>query len=39
VEVPFDTAVEKATTLQGTLTGEIDQIVHTYPVEAQIAPH
>jgi LEA14-like dessication related protein len=39
VEVPLDTAGDKATSLQGTLTGEIDQIVHTYPVEAQIAPH
>jgi LEA14-like dessication related protein len=39
VEVPLDTAGDKATSLQGTLTGEIDQIVHTYAVEAQIAPH
>jgi LEA14-like dessication related protein len=39
VEVPLDMAGDKATSLQGTLTGEIDQIVHTYAVEAQIAPH
>lgn len=40
VEVPLDAATnDKAMTLQGTLTGEIDQVVRTYPVEAQIAPH
>ncbi len=40
VEVPLDQAdSSKPMTLQGTLTGVVDQIVQTYPVEAQIAPH
>lgn len=40
VEVPLDgTTPDKEMTLQGKLTGEIDQVTRTYPVEAQIAPH
>ncbi|CAN5141832.1 hypothetical protein BH11MYX1_BH11MYX1_41730 [soil metagenome] len=40
VEVPLDQAdSSKPMTLQGKLTGVVDQIVQTYPVEAQIAPH
>lgn len=38
VEVPFEESSE-ALTLQGKLTAELDQIVRTYRVNAQIQPH
>jgi len=39
VEVPLDADPSKAMTLQGKLTATLDEIVRTFPVEAQIAPH
>ncbi len=40
VEVPLDEAdASKPITLQGTLTGVVDEMVQTFPVQAQIAPH
>ncbi|HEY0254840.1 MAG TPA: LEA type 2 family protein [Kofleriaceae bacterium] len=39
VEVPLDVDSSKALTMEGTLTAESDQVVRTFPVEAQIAPH
>ena len=39
VEVPLDGDVGKPMTLQGVLTAELDQIVRTFQVEAQISPH
>ena len=39
VEVPLDSEAEGATTLQGKLTAELDQIVRTFDVRAQIQPH
>jgi LEA14-like dessication related protein len=39
VEVPLDTDSTAAMTLQGVLTAELDQIVRTFPVNAQINPH
>lgn len=39
VEVPLDVDSTKPLMLEGTLTAESDQVVRTFPVEAQIAPH
>ncbi|MEO8846690.1 MAG: LEA type 2 family protein [Kofleriaceae bacterium] len=39
VEVPLDADPSKAMTLQGKMTATVDEIVRTFPVEAQIAPH
>jgi LEA14-like dessication related protein len=39
VEVPLDSDSTKPMTLQGVLTAELDQIVRTFQVEAQIRPH
>jgi LEA14-like dessication related protein len=39
VEVPLDSTSDKPMTLQGKLTAESDQVVRTFDVEAQIAPH
>jgi hypothetical protein len=39
VEVPLDDEQARPLTLQGVLTAELDQIVRTFQVEAQIAPH
>ncbi len=39
VEVPLDAEPNKSMTLQGVLTAELDQIVRTFQVQAQISPH
>jgi hypothetical protein len=39
VEVPLDTDPNQAMTLSGRLTAELDQIVRTFQVSAQIQPH
>jgi len=41
VEVPLnsDSDASKSMTLQGVLTAELDQIVRTFQVQAQIRPH
>ena len=39
VEVPLDLAVEGPMTLRGKLTTELDQIVRTFTVSAQVAAH
>ena len=39
VEVPLDSESTEALTLQGKLTAELDQIVRTFKVSAQIQPH
>ncbi len=39
VEVPLDGDPSKAMTLQGKMTATVDEVVRTFPVEAQIAPH
>jgi LEA14-like dessication related protein len=39
VEVPIEGDPTKAMTLQGKMTATVDEIVRTFPVEAQIAPH
>ena len=39
VEVPLDSDSTQAMTMQGVLTAELDQIVRTFPVTAQIRPH
>jgi LEA14-like dessication related protein len=39
VEVPLDTDSTEPMTMQGVLTAELDQIVRTFPVSAQIHPH
>lgn len=39
VEVPMDAEATKPMTLQGTLTAELDQIVRSFRVNAQIQPH
>jgi hypothetical protein len=41
VEVPLDSDSDasKSMTLQGVLTAELDQIVRTFQVQAQIRPH
>jgi len=39
VEVPLDVESSKQLTLQGVLTAELDQIVRTFQVQAQIDPH
>ena len=39
VEVPLDSDSTKAMTLQGKMTATVDEVVRTFPVEAQIAPH
>ncbi|MFT3696060.1 MAG: LEA type 2 family protein [Kofleriaceae bacterium] len=39
VEVPLSVESTKPLMLEGKLTAESDQVVRTFPVEAQIAPH
>ena len=39
VEVPIDSDAEQAKTLTGTLVAELDQMVRTFEVSAQIHPH
>jgi hypothetical protein len=39
VEVPLDSDSTKPLTLQGRMTATVDEVVRTFPVEAQIAPH
>jgi hypothetical protein len=39
VEVPLDADTTRPTTLTGTLTAELDEIVRSFQVEAQIQPH
>jgi hypothetical protein len=39
VEVPLDAESDKPMTLQGVLTAELDQIVRTFQVQAQISAH
>ncbi len=39
VEVPLDRAADKALTLQGKLTAELDQIVRTFDVHADVQAH
>jgi LEA14-like dessication related protein len=39
VEIPVDTDSEKPMTMTGQLTAELDEIVRTFQVSAQIQPH
>jgi hypothetical protein len=39
VEVPLDAEASDALTMRGTITAELDQIVRSYQVRAQIQPH
>jgi LEA14-like dessication related protein len=39
VEVPLDVDASKPMTLTGTLTAELDEIVRSFQVSAQIQPH
>ena len=39
VEVPLDSDAQKAMTLTGTLTAELDKMVRIFQVSAQIQPH
>jgi hypothetical protein len=39
VEVPLDAEADEGLTLQGKLTAELDQIVRTFPLAADIQPH
>jgi hypothetical protein len=39
VEVPLDAEPTQAMTLTGTLTAELDEIMRTFTVQAQIQPH
>lgn len=38
LEIPLDTPAEQPMTLSGSLTAELDQIVHIFSVSAQVAP-
>ena len=39
VEVPLDADASEPLTLRGEVTAELDQIVRTFPVSAEIQPH
>src|SRR5262249_43535342 len=39
VEVPIDAESEKPMTLRGSLTAQLDEIVRTFKLDAQIRPH
>ncbi|HUJ58438.1 MAG TPA: hypothetical protein VLX92_08095 [Kofleriaceae bacterium] len=39
VEVPLDAETSKPVTMSGTLTAELDEIVRSFQVSAQIQPH
>ena len=39
VEIPLDSDSTKPLTLLGQMTAIVDEVVRTFPVEAQIAPH
>ena len=39
VEVPLEDGSEKAVTLTGTVTAEVDEIVRSFSLSAQIQPH
>ena len=39
VEIPLDADSDKAMTMTGELTAELDEIVRTFQVSAQIQPH
>lgn len=39
LEVPLDAEAQKPLTLTGTLTAELDEIVRSFEVRAQISPH
>ena len=39
VEVPLDSENHTPMTLSGRLTAELDQVIHTFTVSAQVQPH